>query len=205
MIGEPKQAEDTKEITLIRHAPTEWNSAGRFQGRTDIPLSSLGEAEAKLWRWPLPHKPELVVASSLSRALATAKILFPEIPTETDDRLLELSLGAWEGQPLQIAEGIAGSGREPGWRGLDFAPPGGESLLEAMERLKPFLRALAQRPQTRITLVTHKGVIHALYALATGWDGAAKPRPRPRFPRVHRFSLSGSGQLSMVELNLPLV
>jgi probable phosphoglycerate mutase len=201
MTGETKS--EFKEITAVRHAATEWNKAGLFQGRTDIPLSPEGAAEARAWVWPLPL-PELVVTSPLQRARSTASLLFPKISTETDDRLLELALGAWEGQPLTVGEGVTGSGREPGWRGLDFAPPGGESLLQVMDRLRPLLLDLAGRPEQRITLVTHKGVIHALYALATGWDGAAKPKPRPRFPRVHRFALSPGGKISLLELNLPL-
>jgi probable phosphoglycerate mutase len=196
---------ENMEITAIRHAATAWNQAKLFQGRTDIPLSPEGIAEAQSWRWPSPLQPDLVVASPLQRASKTAQILFPGNIIETDDRLLELAMGEWEGQPLKIGEGIAGSGREPGWRGLDFAPPGGESLLQAMDRLRPFLLALAKRPEKRVALVTHKGVIHALYALATGWDGAAKPRPRPRFPGAHRFSLAADGRLSLLELNLPLV
>ena len=70
--------------------------------------------------------------------------------------------------------------------------------------LRSLLEELADGPERKITLVTHKGVIHALYALATGWDGAAKPVPRPRFPRVHRFSLASDGKVSLLELNLPL-
>lgn len=194
---------EIKEITAVRHAATEWNRARLFQGRTDIPLSLEGEAEARAWKWPLAL-PELVLTSPLQRARSTAGILFPHTATRADDRLLELALGAWEGKPLTVGEGVPGSGREPGWRGLDFAPPGGESLLEVMERLRSLLEELADRPERNITLVTHKGVIHALYALATGWDGAAKPVPRPRFPRVHRFALAPDGKVSLLELNLPL-
>lgn len=203
MTGETVKTQST-EITAVRHAATAWNKAKLFQGRTDIPLSPEGYAEAQSWRWPSLSAPALVVASPLQRASQTARILFPGITAETDERLIELAMGAWEGQPLKIGEGIAGSGREPGWRGLDFAPPGGESLLQAMDRLRPFLLDLAKRPERDIALVTHKGVIHALYALATGWDGAAKPKPRPRFPGAHRFALAPDGTLSLLELNLPL-
>ena len=41
-------------FAMLRHAPTEWNAAGRLQGLTDTCLSRDGEAAARRWRLPLP-------------------------------------------------------------------------------------------------------------------------------------------------------
>ncbi len=34
-------------ILLARHGETLWNAEGRYQGQIDIPLSSVGEAQAR--------------------------------------------------------------------------------------------------------------------------------------------------------------
>ena len=66
-------------------------------------------------------------------------------------------------------------------RGLDFRPPGGESPRDVQARLRPFLESL--RDPT--IAVTHKGVLRALYALATGWTMERKaPRQAARRPRA---------------------
>jgi broad specificity phosphatase PhoE len=35
------------ELYLVRHGETEWSRARRHTGRTDVPLSPAGEAEAR--------------------------------------------------------------------------------------------------------------------------------------------------------------
>ena len=37
-----------RRLLLARHGETEWNSAFRFQGRTDVPLGERGLAQADL-------------------------------------------------------------------------------------------------------------------------------------------------------------
>ena len=34
-------------ILLVRHGETAWNREGRYQGRTDIPLSTDGQAQVR--------------------------------------------------------------------------------------------------------------------------------------------------------------
>ncbi|MEO8716805.1 MAG: histidine phosphatase family protein, partial [Burkholderiales bacterium] len=35
---------------MIRHGETAWNAEGRVQGQTDVPLSAVGEAQARAVR-----------------------------------------------------------------------------------------------------------------------------------------------------------
>ncbi|RYE68854.1 MAG: histidine phosphatase family protein, partial [Rhizobiaceae bacterium] len=98
-------------LYVIRHGQTDWNAEGRLQGQKDIPLNDTGRLQATGNGEALK---ELLgddvadfdfVASPLSRTretmerLRTAMGLDP-LAYRTDDRLVEVSFGDWEGQTL---------------------------------------------------------------------------------------------------------
>jgi probable phosphoglycerate mutase len=90
-------------ILLVRHGETEWNREGRYQGRTDIPLSDTGKKQVAALGVRLAHVPvKIAYASPLSRAKTTAEAILagriPETPMWLDAGLLEISHGGWEGQ-----------------------------------------------------------------------------------------------------------
>jgi len=89
-------------ILLVRHGETAWNREGRYQGRTDIPLSPDGERQVQLLGERLREIPiDVAISSPLSRATATAiQILHGRDapPLERDAGLLEISHGQWEGK-----------------------------------------------------------------------------------------------------------
>src|SRR5690348_14779444 len=90
-------------ILLVRHGETPWNREGRYQGRTDVPLSEVGEAQAAALGARLARVPLAVaVASPLSRARRTAEAVLagrsPATTLELDPGLLEISHGGWEGK-----------------------------------------------------------------------------------------------------------
>lgn len=191
-------------LAVIRHGRTDWNEAGRIQGRTDTPLSDAGRA-ALIGRRPPPALAgHAWVASPLARAVETARLLSGADP-ETEPRLAEMGWGDWEGQrlaDLRAALGAEMARMEA--RGLDFRPPGGESPRDVQDRLRPWLRAVAAAGRPRIA-VTHKGVIRALLALASGWDMTGKPPARLDWTRVHVFHLAADGRPAVGDLNLPLI
>lgn len=182
------------ELWMIRHAATEWNKQKRFQGSRDIPLSSEGRTEAGKWKIQTPEK---VYVSPLMRAKETAQLVFPNTEIEVYPQLRELAVGKWEGQTL---EQIGSEALD--WAGLDFAPVGGESLRQVMERCLDWLRSIPENDSV-CAVVTHKMTIHAFYALATGWTAEGKPQERLKFPRIHKFRYE-NGELSIVKLNEPL-
>lgn len=96
-------------ILLVRHGETTWNREGRYQGRTDIPLSEHGQAQVRALGDRLRETPiSVAIASPLSRAKTTAEAILASQalgnPTlagpklELDPGLLEISHGAWEGK-----------------------------------------------------------------------------------------------------------
>lgn len=190
-------------FAVIRHGPTDWNAIGRVQGRSDVALSTDGRAVVAGWSAP----PDLCgfewVSSPLLRAAETARILFgKKVPQ--DDRLVEMDWAEWEGRSLSGLRAELGD-LMAAWeaRGLDFRAPGGESPREVQARLSALLAEVASAGRP-VVAVSHKGVIRALYALATGWEMTDKPPDELRDDCAHLFSLSPGGAPVVHRLNIAL-
>lgn len=87
-------------LYIMRHGRTDWNVRQKLQGRTDIPLNDEGRAMAEKAREEYRETPlDLCYCSPLSRAEETARIVLTgrDIPIIRDDRLREMSFGAFEG------------------------------------------------------------------------------------------------------------
>jgi probable phosphoglycerate mutase len=105
-------------IYYIRHGETDWNATGRFQGTQDIPLNDKGRAQAVaaggrlgqlLAREGRDPASLSYVASPLGRARVTMELLrgalsLPPPDYATDERLREITYGAWEGFTLAQME-----------------------------------------------------------------------------------------------------
>jgi len=88
-------------IFLARHGETEWNRIGRWQGRTDIPLSEVGRAQARTLAGRLSDRGvSEIFSSDLSRARETAEIVAETLGVSRvslDPRLRERGFGCFEG------------------------------------------------------------------------------------------------------------
>jgi probable phosphoglycerate mutase len=185
-------------VCLIRHASTSWNEDGRIQGRTDVPLSPFGQAQAASWRLPPGWAAAECVTSPLERARETAAILGFEVARQ-DMRLAEMSWGAFEGCTLPALRAELGPAMEDlEALGLDFRPPGGESPRVVAARLDDCLRDLAAEPRDRV-LITHKGILRASLVLALGWEMRGKPPVRYDPERALIFRLDDMGRASFLE------
>ena len=138
-------------ILLVRHGETAWNREGRYQGRTDVPLSPTGEAQVAALAARLAHLPiAIAVSSPLSRTRRTAEVILGarETRLELDEGLLEISHGAWEGQ-LAIDVEAAHAEMLDTWRTRPDrdvpAGPGAETLGDVDARAWPVLARLADR------------------------------------------------------------
>jgi len=124
---------------------------------------------------------------------------------EIDERLMEMDWGTWEGRTL--ADLRADPAAEMAARealGLDLRPPGGESPRDVQGRLLAWLAELAPTAPHAI-VVTHKGVIRAALALATGWEMRCKPPVRLDWECAQHFAFDPSaGRLTLVAANVEL-
>lgn len=163
-------------IYFIRHGETDWNVEGRLQGQKDIPLNDLGRVQAEEAGRRLQGLVAQVedldyVASPMLRTRETmermraAMGLFPDY-YRLDERLIELTFGAWEGltwkEVRKLEPQLAALRERDKW---NYAPPGGgESYAMLASRVRPILDDL-----TRATaLVAHGGVARAFLAVACG-------------------------------------
>jgi broad specificity phosphatase PhoE len=186
-------------LALLRHGPTAWTREHRLQGRTDLPLDAAGRAEVAGWRLPPGLGALGWLTSPLARCTETAALLGLEAAIEP--RLIEMDWGRWEGRT--IAELRAKRSAEIAAmeaRGLDLQPPGGESPRAVQTRLAPLLSEIAARGAPTGCL-THKGVIRAILALATGWTMVGRAPAKLDWAAVHLFELDARGTPSTVSLN----
>lgn len=189
-------------MLMVRHGRTPWNEEGRIQGHTDIPLSEAGRARLRALRIPPGFEGFAWRSSPLRRAVESARLLgAPAL--EVDARLMEMDWGDWEGETrpaLRRRLGTRMARMEE--RGIDFRPAGGESPRELTRRLEAWLGDV-RAGGSGVIAVTHKGVIRAALALATGWDLRGRAPVRLDWERGHLF-LSREDGLEVEEMNIAL-
>jgi probable phosphoglycerate mutase len=189
-------------LALLRHAPTEWNAARRLQGRADIPLSAAGRATLAARRLPDEIRGFRSLVSPLQRTRETAALL--GLSPQIDERLVEMDWGRFEGRvitELRREQGKAFLVNEA--RGLDFTPEGGESPRLVQARVMPLLAEIAGRDEPTLA-VTHRGVIRAVYARATGWDMRGEAPHELDLYAMQIFTLGENGAPAVARLNVPL-
>lgn len=163
-------------LLLVRHGETAWNREGRYQGRTDVPLSPDGEAQvAALGRRLAPIPIAVAIASPLARTRATAEAILAgrAVTLEAEPALIEISHGQWEGQlatdiELSHAE-MLGTWRSRPDRDVP-AGPGAETLGDVEARAWPVLVRTCARlgPDDTALLVAHDAVNRVLLCRVLG-------------------------------------
>ena len=155
--------ERSPEIWLIRHGETEWSRTGRHTGRTDVPLTPLGERQAAALARHLGGRPfALVLTSPLGRARETCRLAgYAEIAEPTED-LREWDYGDYEGRTTAEIRAEV-----PGWSIWTGDVPRGESVEQVGIRARRVIaRAVAAAGD--VALFAHG---HVLRILTACWLG----------------------------------
>jgi len=161
-------------LTLVRHGETPANIDGVWHGSIDSPLTERGvEQASRVARHIGDTYPNTTAlySSNLQRARLTAEAIAQVLGLErrSHDGLREYHLGSWEGKPyselMQVHRLWHHIRTDP-----DFAPHGGESPRDVVERFTAALRELADRHVgERIIVVTHAGALSmAMGAILAG-------------------------------------
>ena len=160
-----------KRCYLVRHAQTLWNGENRIQGHSDLPLSPLGEQQAKrvAERFASHHLTGLFT-SGLQRSVQTAHAIASGnghgIHPLVEHELAEMHLGAWEGlTPAEVDCRFENAYQQWREKPSSVVIPGAEPLEAFRERAR---RALASvmggAGDGEYVVVSHGGVIAALLA-----------------------------------------
>lgn len=193
---------------LARHGETTWNVAGRYQGRLESALSALGVrqgialAEYFVQRLERDEAvPVRVLSSPLLRCTATAQFTATrlDLAVETDERLIEIGHGSWEGRYREELE-RNDPGRYKTWRQdpARVSFEGGETLAEVAARWNAFAASLLARADEDVLVVTHDAVVRVALLALEGRpldDFWQMPVENAAFARIERVE----GRLRLVE------
>jgi 2,3-bisphosphoglycerate-dependent phosphoglycerate mutase len=160
-------------ILAIRHGETAWNRDTRIQGHLDIPLNDTGHWQAGRAGDALREEVlAAIYASDLSRAHQTASAIAASrnMGVQTHTGLRERCFGVFQGKTwTELEAGWPDAAQAWRQRVPDFAPEGGESLIQLRDRVLATLSELARRHLgEQIVVVAHGGVLDILYRAATG-------------------------------------
>ena len=148
-------------VWLARHGETEWSRTLRHTGRTDLPLTAEGEAEARALREPMAgvdfHR---VLCSPLSRARETCELAGLGDRAELRDDLLEWDYGDYEGRTSADIHT-----ERPEWLLWRDGCPGGESPADVGQRADRVITKVRAIPGN--VLLFSSG--HFLRVLAARW------------------------------------
>ena len=161
-------------VYIVRHGQTAKNKANILQGRSDLPLNETGWKQAEEAGRQFAAAGILirkVWSSPLIRARQTAEAIAPGVPCLTDDRLIEMDYGPYEGMDLN----------DPAPEVLAFfrdfvhnpAPEGMEPLSEVVRRAGEFLEDIrAEAVSADLLISTHaiamKGILEYLMPASHG-------------------------------------
>ncbi|MHB1171096.1 MAG: histidine phosphatase family protein [Lacisediminihabitans sp.] len=160
-------------LVLVRHGETAWSRTGQHTGVTDLPLTPMGERQARAVGRVL-HSQHfgLVLTSPRERARQTASLTGYLDAATVDENLAEWDYGAYEGL---TSEQIAAQTGQPWniWR--DGVPQGatpGEQPEDVQRRAEAVLKrgSLALDRGDNVLLFSHA---HLLRVLAASWLGLA--------------------------------
>jgi broad specificity phosphatase PhoE len=162
-------------IYVVRHGQTDWNAERRLQGQKDIPLNAIGREQARLNGIDLAEilKVEGIafdfVASPLTRTRQTMEIMRTAMGIDprgyrTDERLVEVSFGDWEGFTLKELKATQRDRvSERNLNKWDFIPPGDDA--ESYEIMSWRSASWLNSVDKPTVCVTHGGVIRSLFKM----------------------------------------
>tara|TARA_Y100000996_G_scaffold402493_1_gene374517 strand:+ start:3614 stop:4246 length:633 start_codon:yes stop_codon:yes gene_type:complete len=168
-------------LILLRHGQSQWNLENRFTGWKNVDLTQKGVEEAMLAGKLMKEKNikiDLVFSSDLKRANETAKLAISQMNLKNlydkdknlimvkDRSLNERDYGDLVGLNKDETAEKYGKEQVHIWRrSFEIPPPGGESLKNVLERVKPYFRQNIKNEienEKNVLIVAHGNSLRAI-------------------------------------------
>lgn len=162
-------------LIITRHAESEWNTIGRYQGLKDPDLTERGLKQAELLAHEMKGEDiDLIISSPLRRTYKTAKIVGDHLGIEPikEDRIIEINHGAWSGMLVEeVKEKYPDDFRKWLESPQEVVFPEGESVIDVYKRVKDFLEDLKSSYSGKtVMVVSHTVPIRCMYCVLLNVD-----------------------------------
>jgi broad specificity phosphatase PhoE len=152
--------EPSQRVVIVRHGETEWSRIKRHTGRSDIPLTAEGQAQARALGPALAGLTfAAVFVSPLQRARETSVLAGYGGVAVVDPDLVEWDYGAYEGKTSEEIEE-----QRPGWTLFGDGVIGGETIEQVAARAQRVI-ARARAVPGDVLLFGHGHQLRILTAL----------------------------------------
>ena len=160
-------------VLLIQAGPTPWDIDNRVTGAHSLPLTTDAVAAMRALAHSIAPAPERIYLHEANEACREAAGIFGEafgVPSRDEDRIGEMRLGLWEGLTREELRRRFPTVL-PQWQQdpLSVLPPEGESLGQAIDRVKPALAKVLKRHRgNSVCLVVRPLMMQIIHGLLRG-------------------------------------
>jgi len=160
-------------IYLVRHGQVEGHEEKRYNGQINVALTQLGREQSdRVCVCLADISLSAVYSSDLDRSRYCAELIATahHLPACTHKSLRELNIGDWEGRTwAELQEAYPDDWQERHRDLVNFQVPGGESLQDAADRIRPTLaKIVADHPNGDVAVVAHGGANRIILLDAIG-------------------------------------
>lgn len=161
-------------LYLIRHGETNGNVENIFHGHTDAPLNENGIKQAEALKERFKNiEIDALYSSPLQRTMDTARAVnfYHGLPIITDERLMEMNGGDFEGVPFEDINNLYPE-EENLWCNQiwDFVSPNGEGMRDVFKRsVAAISDIVSENKGKKIAVVSHGCPIRCIMTYLNGY------------------------------------
>jgi alpha-ribazole phosphatase/probable phosphoglycerate mutase len=160
-------------IYLVRHGQVEGYQQKRYNGQINVRLTELGKEQSERICVCLADVAlDAIYSSDLDRSRYCARLIADDhgLVVVAEEALREINFGDWEGRTwLELQEAYPDDWQKRLQDLTNYQVPGGESLQDAADRIRPVIRRILQKhPNGDVALVAHGGVNRIILLDAIG-------------------------------------